>query len=97
MKRTFLFLIVALLAPVPKAFAALAGTASSFQISRQLACDDAKHKATMDADSDRNTETFGKKVKSANTTISECRCDAPPIGLRAALIGHLVFLMRSEE
>jgi hypothetical protein len=59
MKRTLLFLIVALLAPVPKAFAALAGTASSFQISRQLACDDAKHKATMD--SNRNTETLAKK------------------------------------
>ena len=75
MKRIFLFLMLALLACVPEAFAAIGGTASSFQISRQLACDDAKHKASMDADSNRNTETFGKKVKSASTTISECRCD----------------------
>jgi len=49
MKRLLTFWILALLASVSEAFAALAGTASSFQSSRQFACDDAKHKASIDA------------------------------------------------
>jgi len=50
MKRFLTFWILALLASVSEAFAALAGTASSFQSSRQFACDDAKHKTSIDAD-----------------------------------------------
>ena len=75
MKRILIFLILALIVSARAVLAAVAGTATSFQITRQLACDDAKHKASMDAESNRNTETFRKKVKSANITTSECRCD----------------------
>jgi len=97
MKRLLTFWILALLASVSEAFAALAGTASSFQSSRQFACDDAKHKASIDADFNRNTETFRKKVKSVNIASTIVDVMAVATALRAALIGPLVLPTKSEE